>query len=35
MMAEMKTVKTVLMRFQVEMRTLLGSGIEAIHITFW
>jgi hypothetical protein len=30
-----KAVKAVLMRFQVEMRTLLGTRLEAIHATFW
>jgi hypothetical protein len=34
MLVEMQTVKTVLITLQMEMRTVLGIGLMAIHVTF-
>jgi hypothetical protein len=28
-------IKTVIMKFQMEMRTLLSTGLETISVTFW
>jgi hypothetical protein len=31
----MRTIKTVLIRFQIAIRTLLGIGLKAMCATFW
>lgn len=35
MLIRMCKLKAKLMRFQTEIRTLLRTGLEAIHVTFW
>jgi hypothetical protein len=35
MLIEMQRIKTERIRFQVEMRTLVGMESEAICVTFW